>query len=139
MSHSKPRCRSVGPWCYQRVNAVNNRLELCPLGTIYRNETHRNELDLHLPVLKMHKWQERIAKMAMHYAICIFDHKHTGRAPFPPKLDAFSKLCIITICIITISTVHAEVQRGSQHNFDLRAFLRSDYWVTIRKVLSVSR
>jgi hypothetical protein len=53
----------------------------------------------------MHEWQEEVAQIAMHYAICIFDHKHTGRAPFPAKLDAFSKVCIITICIITISTV----------------------------------
>ena len=74
------------------------------------------KLDMRLPMLKMHKWQEAVAKMSMHYALCNFGYERTGRAPFPPGPDAFSDLCIITIYIITISTVlRASVDR--QYNY----------------------
>jgi hypothetical protein len=53
----------------------------------------------------MHKWRGGAPKTAMHYALCNFGYECTGRTSFPPKPNAFSKLCIITICIITISTV----------------------------------
>jgi hypothetical protein len=50
---------------------------------------HCNELNLHLPTLKVHKWRKEIA-------LCISRHGHAGRTPFPPGPGAFSKLCIIT-------------------------------------------
>ena len=69
------------------------------------NLPQNNKLVLCLPMLKMHKWRGEVVKMSMHYALCTFAHKCTGRAPFLPGPDAFSEICIITICIITFSTV----------------------------------
>ena len=40
----------------------------------------------------------------MHYAVSIINY--TDRTMDPPESNAFSKICIITICIITISTVY---------------------------------
>ena len=51
-----------------------------------------NKLDLRLPMLKMHKWRGEVVKMSMHYALCTFAHKCTGRARFPPGPDAFSEI-----------------------------------------------
>ena len=39
----------------------------------------------------------------MHYAVSIISY--TDRTMDPPESNAFSKICIITVCIITISTV----------------------------------
>ena len=69
------------------------------------NLPQNNKLDLCLSMLKMHKWRGEVVKMPMHYALCTFAHKCTDRAPFPPGPDAFSEICIITVCIITFSTV----------------------------------
>jgi hypothetical protein len=64
-----------------------------------------NKLDSCLPMLKTRKWREGTPKTAMHYALCNIGSEHTGQTSFPPKPNAFSELCIISICIITISTV----------------------------------
>ena len=82
-----------------------------------------NGVGLNLLILKMHKWQGEAAEMSMHYALCNFDCEHTGRAPFPPESYAFSDLCIITICIITISTVSSEFVAVNL-DFDLKLPVR---------------
>ena len=71
----------------------------------------------------MDKWQREAAEISTHYALCNFDCEHTGRAPFPPESYAFSDLCIITICIITISTVSSEFVAVNL-DFDLKLPVR---------------
>ena len=82
----------------------------------WSNPTWMTCLPSHMPMLKMHKWQGRPPEMIMHYALCNFDDKHTAHTPFPPKSYAFSKICIITICIITISTVVSAVEHQPPRN-----------------------
>ena len=57
----------------------------------------------------------------MHYALSI--GKHTGQAPFPPELYAISKICILTLCVITISTVQGFSRYvKSEDNVSLSAY-----------------
>ena len=77
----------------------------------------------------------------MHYAVSIISY--TDRTTDPPESNALSKICIITVCIITISTVYKSPPLVAQRSLACRDkvssqsiffSLRISTWPTILKL-----